>query len=164
MSSLLYYSISSDLTEDEIIEIDRRVAKERKAVYLFFRQLPSNSKRKVKKIGLYILFIFTISQPLVPCAIAVVMSLPPIAIHRLSPIEEIIIRTNKNYAQIATIPTSKVGKIKLTNDQIKQFNNLALQLNNGSIKMEKAIIQLTGGDGLTDVAANYCVCYFHELI
>jgi hypothetical protein len=42
MSSLLYYSISSDLTEDEIIEIERRVAKEREAVYLFFRELPSN--------------------------------------------------------------------------------------------------------------------------
>ena len=49
MSSLLYYSISSDLTEDEIIEIDRRVTKEREAVYLFFRELHSNSKRKVKK-------------------------------------------------------------------------------------------------------------------
>ena len=56
------------------------------------------------------------------------MLLPPIAIHRLSPIEEIRIRTNKNYAQIATIPASKVDKIKLINDQIKQFNNLALQL------------------------------------
>ena len=49
MSSLLYYSISSDLTEDEIIEIDRRVAKEREAIYLFFRELSSNSKRKVIK-------------------------------------------------------------------------------------------------------------------
>ena len=92
------------------------------------------------------------------------MSLPPIAIHRLSPIEKITIRTNKNYVQIVIILTSKVGKIKLTNNQIKQLNNLALQLNNGSIKMEKAILQLTGGDGLTDVAANYCVCYFHKLI
>jgi len=81
------------------------------------------------------------------------MPLPPIAIHRLSPIEESRIRTNKNYAQIATIPPSKVDKIKLTNDQIKQFNSLALQLNNGSIKIEEAILQLRGGDGLTDVVA-----------
>ena len=150
MSSLLYYSISSDLTEDEIIEIDRRVAKEREAIYLFFRELSSNSKRKVKRIGLYLIFIFTISQPLVPCAAAVMLPLPP-GIGRLSPIKEI--RTNKNYAQIATIPASNVDKIKLTNDQIKQFNNLALELNNGSIKMEEAILQLRGGDGLTDVAA-----------
>ena len=150
MSSLLYYSISSDLTEDEIIEIDRRVAKEREAIYLFFRELSSNSKRKVKRIGLYLIFIFTISQPLVPCAAAVMLPLPP-AIGRLSPIKEI--RTNKNYAQIATIPASKFDKIKLTNDQIKQFNNFALELNNGSIKMEEAILQLRGGDGLTDVAA-----------
>ena len=72
MSSLLYYSISSNLTEDEIFEVDRRVAKDREAIYLFFRELPSNSKRKVKRIGLNIVFIFTISQPLVPCAAAVV--------------------------------------------------------------------------------------------
>ena len=78
------------------------------------------------------------------------LALPP-AIGRLSLIEEI--RTNKNYAQIATIPASKFDKIKLTNDQIKQFNNLALELKNGSIKMEEAILQLRGGDGLTDVAA-----------
>lgn len=44
MTALLYYSLSSDLTEDEIIKIDRRVAKEREAIYLFFRELPSNSK------------------------------------------------------------------------------------------------------------------------
>lgn len=77
MTSLLYYSISLNLTESEIIEIDRRVAKEGEAVYLFFRYLPSNSKRKVKRIGLYIVYIFMISQPLIPCATAVVMSLPP---------------------------------------------------------------------------------------
>lgn len=80
------------------------------------------------------------------------MPLLPISIHRLSPIEESRIRTNNiHYAQIATIPASKVDKIKLTNDQIKQFNNLALQLNNSSIKMEEAILQLRGGDRLTDV-------------
>ena len=153
MTALLYYSISSDLTKDEILEIDKQVKKDREGVYLFVKELPSNSKRKVKRIGLYIVFIFSISQPLVPCAAAVVMPLPPIAIHRLSPIEESRIRINKNYAQITTIPALKVDKIKLTNDQIKQFNNVALQLNNGSIKMEEAILQLRGGDELSDVVA-----------
>ena len=134
MTSLLYYSISSDLTEDEIIEIDKQVAVNREKVYLFLKELPSNSKRKAKRFCLSIVFIFTISQPLVPYAVAVVMPLPP-AIHRLSPIEESIIRTQKNYPQIATIPESKVDKIRLTNEQIKQFNNLALQLNSGSMQV-----------------------------
>jgi hypothetical protein len=94
-----------------------------------------------------------ISQPLVPCAAAVMMPLPP-AITRLSPIEQDRILRNKNsYHQIATIPESKVDKITLTNEQIKQFNNLALQLINGSITMEEAVLQLRGGDGLTDVVA-----------
>jgi hypothetical protein len=54
MTALLYYSISSILTEDEIIEVKRRIIKERKAVYLFIRNLPSNSKRKAKRLRLYI--------------------------------------------------------------------------------------------------------------
>jgi hypothetical protein len=54
MTALLYYSISSILTEDEIIEVERRIIKERKAVYLFIRNLPSNSKRKAKRLRLYI--------------------------------------------------------------------------------------------------------------
>lgn len=154
MNSLLYYSISSDLTKDEIIEIDKRVAKNRESVYLFVRKLPSNSKGKAKRLFVYGMFIFQLGQPLVPCAAAVMMPLPPVAIHRLSPIEQDRIR-NANIVkhQIATIPESKVDKIRLTNDQIKQFNNLALQLNSGSIKMEEAILQLRGGDGLTDVVA-----------
>lgn len=126
MSSLLYYSISSDLTKDEIIEIDKRVVKNREAVYLFVR----NS-----------IFIFQLGQPF---AAAVVMPLPPVAIDRLSPIEEM------DYPQIADIPGTKVDKIRLTN---KQINNLALQLNSGSITMEEAVLQIRGGDGLTDVVA-----------
>ena len=54
MSSLLYYSISSDLTKEEIIEIDRQVYKNRKVVYLFVRNLPSNSKRKAKRVFAYV--------------------------------------------------------------------------------------------------------------
>ena len=127
MSALLYYSISSDLTEDEILEIDERVAKNRELAYLFVRKLPSNSKRKAKKVFLYGIFLFQLGQPLVPCASAVVMPLPPVAIHRLSPVEQDRILSNKNsYPQIATIANQKVDKIRLTNDQIKQFNNLAL--------------------------------------
>jgi hypothetical protein len=152
MSSLLYYSLSSDLTEDEIIKIDRRVAKEREAIYLFFRELPSNSKCKAKRLFVYGMFIFQLAKPLVPCAAAVVMPLPPIAIHRLSPIEQDRILSNKNsYPQIAHILEEKVDKI--TNEQIKQFNNLAIELNSGSITMEEAVLRLRGGDGLTDLVA-----------
>ena len=152
MTALLYYSYSRGLSENELVEIDRRVSRNKESVYLFLIELPSNSKRKAQKLFVYGMLIFQLGQPLVPCAAAVMMPLPPVAIHRLSPIEQDIILSNKNgYPQIATIPESKVNKIRLTNDQIKEFNNLALQLNNGSIKMEEAILQLRGGDGLRDV-------------
>ena len=150
MTSLLYYSISSDLTKDEIIAIDKQVAKNREGVYLFVRKLASNSKRKAKRLGFYIVFMFAISQPLVPCAAAVMMPLSPVVIHRSSPISPIEHVSNKNcYPQIATIPESKLDKIRLT----KEFNNLTRQLNSGSITMEEAVLQLRGGEGLTDVVA-----------
>jgi hypothetical protein len=93
---------------------------------------------------------FSIAQPLAPC-VAVMMPLPPTAIHRLYHSAGSKIGTNKNYSQIAPITPSKVDKIRLTNEQMKQFNNLALQLNNGLITMEEAVLQLRGGSGLTDV-------------
>ena len=154
MTSFLYYSILSNLTEDEIIVIDKQVVNNRERVYLFVRKLPSNSKRKAKRLGFYIVFMFAISQGLVLGANAVMMPLPPLTSHSLLAIQQdTTISTPNVYPQIATIPESKVDKIRLTNDQIQQFNNLALQLTSGSITMEEAVLQLRGGDGLTDVVA-----------
>lgn len=156
MSSLLYYSILSNFTKDEIIEIDERTAENRKAVYLFVKKLPSNSKAKAKKLFAYIMVLVELGKPLpvAPSAAAVMMPLPPVAIHRFSRMKQDRILSNKNgYLQIATILESRVDKIRLTNDQINQFNNLALQLKSGSIKMEEVVLQIRGGDGLTDLAA-----------
>ncbi len=122
MTALLYYSISSNLTEDEIIEINKQVDNNQEAVYLFFTKLPSNSKRKVKRLCLYVIFMFAISQPLSPC-VPVMITPIPTAINRLSSLEKSTSIANKNYPQIASIAQPKVDKIKLTNEQIKQFNN-----------------------------------------
>jgi hypothetical protein len=78
----------------------------------------------------------------------------PTAMERLSPFEQDRILSNKNsYPQIAHILEEKIDKIRLTNEEIKEFNNLAIELNSGSITMEEEILRLRGGDGLTDVAA-----------
>jgi len=58
MSVLLSYAISSDLTKDEIIGIDKRVYQNRETVYLFVRKLPSNSKVKTKRLFVYGMVIF----------------------------------------------------------------------------------------------------------
>lgn len=97
-------------------------------------------------------FVFTISQPLAPCG-AVMISLPPTAIYRLSSIEESKICTSQNYPKIVTISPSKIDKIRLTNQQIKQFDIIVKKCMDGSITMEEAILELRGGDDLTDVAA-----------
>ncbi len=115
--------------------------------------MPTYSKRKAKRVFLYATFIFQLGQPLVLYAADVMISLPP-CIHRLLPIEQDRILSNVNgYPQVAIIPKLKVDKIRLTNEQIKQFNNLALQLNSASITMEEAILGLRGCDRLTYVVA-----------
>ena len=89
---------------------------------------------------------------------------PPVAIERLSPFEQDRILSNKKYSpQIAHILEEKVDKIRLTNEQIKEFNNLAIQLKSGSITMEEAILQIRGGDGLTDLAAVFAFVIFINL-
>ena len=100
---------------------------------VFIKNVPLNGKSKAKRLLVYGMFLFQLGQPLVPCAAAVMLPLPP-AIERLSPFEQDRILRNKHYyPQIAHILEEKVDKIRLTNDQIKEFNNLALQLNCGSI-------------------------------
>ena len=151
MTALLYNSISSGLTENQIIEIDKQIFKNRQSVYLFIKRLPLNSKFKAQKLLANGMLLFQLSQPLSPYVYTVMIPLPP-AMERLSPIEQDKILTNKNsYPQIAHILEEKVDKI--TNEQIKQFNNLAIELNSGSITMEETVLRLRGGDGLTDLVA-----------
>jgi len=105
MTALLYYSISSDLTDDEIIEIDHYVTKNRE----FFKNLPSNSKRKAKRVLLYATLIFQLGQQLVPYAAAVMVPLPTqISIEHLVPAE--VLRSNNQCPGIA--PIIKVKWIK----------------------------------------------------
>ena len=149
MSALLYISISSKFTDDELKQIDKQVYKN----YEPIKSLTLNGKRKVKRLFVHGILLFQLSQPLVLYAAAIMILLPP-AIERLSFFEQDRILSNKNgYPQVAIIPELKVDKIRLTNEQIKEFNNLAIELNSGSITMEEAVLRLRGGDGLTDVVA-----------
>ena len=116
MSSLLYYSISSDLTKDEIILINKQVKKNREELLL-------NAKRKTKRLFGYGMFIFQVGQPLVPCAVGVMIPPPARSIDRLSPIEQDIMLTNKNYSpQIGSIIESKMDKMVQSRWK-KQFYN-----------------------------------------
>lgn len=162
MTALLYYLISSGLTKDEIIEIDKQVAKNREAAYFFVRKLPSNSKRKSKRLCFYVVFMFIISQTVVSCAAAVMMPLPPVAIHRLSPIEESRTRIHKNYPQIAPIIESKIDKMVLTDQQIEDLNLICYKLKNSSITIDKAILELRAG-GFYDWATLSFIIFMFSL-
>jgi len=82
MTLLLYISVSSNLTEAQIREIDWQVKQNHEVLSLFVKELPVKSKRRVKRLKSYIILIFILSQPLVPCATAGAIMLPlPTNIH-----------------------------------------------------------------------------------
>jgi hypothetical protein len=160
MTSLLYYSYSRGLSENELVEIDRRVSRNKESVYLFLTELPSNSKRRAKRLCLYVTFVFVISQPLAPCLAIGIPAAP--AIHRLSPMEESRIRTNKNYPQIAPIIESKIDKMVLTDEQIEDLNLICYKLQKGSITIDKAILEIRAG-GFYDWAALAFIIFMYSL-
>ena len=77
------------------------------------KELPSNSKRKAKRLLVHLMLIFEASQPLVSCQ--VVMPLPVVNINRLSPMHQDRLLNNKNYyPKIAPTIISKPNKMILT--------------------------------------------------
>ena len=127
MNSLLYYSVSSGLTQNKTIAINRNVDKNRKEIYLFVANLPRNSKLRGKIVLSHATFIFKFIQPLCPHASPIVTILAP------------------NH-----IIKEKVDKTKLTNDQTQQFKNFTLHCKSGSTRMEETVLQVRG-EGLIDV-------------
>ena len=155
MTALLYYSISSDLTEDEIIEIDSQVANNRE----FVRNLPS--KRKAKRVLLYATFIFQLGQPLIPYAAAVMVPLPTqISIEHLVSTE--VLRSNNQCPGIAPIIKAKMDKMILTDQQVEDLNIICYKLQKGSITLDKSVLKLRAG-GFYDWAALAFIIYMFSL-
>ena len=85
MSSLLYYSISSDLTKDEIIEIDRQTAKNRETVFFFVTNLASNAKDKTRKVIVVIILGGALYFSNVQPSEAIGLTMPPAPVVRVQP-------------------------------------------------------------------------------
>ena len=85
MTALLYYSISSDLTEDEIVEIDKKVFRNRELVYRFMTKLSSNTKRKTKRVIIVVCLGFVLVFSNIQSVEAIGLSLPPTPVVRVQP-------------------------------------------------------------------------------
>lgn len=161
MTALLDCAISSDLTEDEIIKINKQVNSNREAVYLFLTQLPSNSTRKAKRLFIYAMYISQLGQPLVPVTTAVMMPLPSqINIEHLVPAE--VLRSNNQCPGIALVIKAKMDKMTLTDQQIEDFNRICYKLQTGSITLDTAVLRLRAG-GFYDWAALAFIIYMFSL-
>jgi hypothetical protein len=137
----LYISVSSDLTEAQIREIDLQVKQNQEVLCLSVKQLPVKSKRIVKRLKSYTILLFILSQPLVPCATAGAVMLPiSTGIHTLSYKNIQKDTSNKHfYPKIAQIDDVKRDKLILTNP--KKFD---IDFNSDPT-MEELILELRGG-------------------
>nr|YP_010472244.1 hypothetical protein NDC64_pgp099 [Navicula tsukamotoi]UVG41709.1 hypothetical protein [Navicula tsukamotoi] len=77
MTAFLYYSMSSNFTVDEIIEIDKQVAKSRETVFFFVRNLASNARNKTKKVIVVVLLGGALYFSNVQPSQAIGLSMPP---------------------------------------------------------------------------------------
>ena len=148
MTALLYISYSSGLSEDDKLIIDRQVSRNREKVCIVVKTLASNAKDKTKKVIVVILLGGVLYFSNVQPSEAIGLSMPPAPVVRVQP-------NYKDTYEMEVAPTVSPKLDKITFIKSRELPvciyNLALQLNSGSITMEEAVLQLRGGDGLTDV-------------
>ena len=106
MTALLYYSISSDLTEDEIIEIDRQVTKNRETVCILVRNCASNAKDKTRKVIVISILGGALWFSNLKSAEAMGLSMPPAPVVRVCPSYK-----HRSEVKIAPIAYKRLDKI-----------------------------------------------------
>ena len=85
MTALLYYSYSTNLTEDEIVEIDKKVFRNRELVYRFMTKLSSNTKHKTKRMTIVVCLGFVLVFSNIQSVEAIGLSLPPTPVVKVQP-------------------------------------------------------------------------------
>nr|YP_009028998.1 hypothetical protein [Cylindrotheca closterium]AGY78396.1 hypothetical protein [Cylindrotheca closterium] len=123
MRALLYYSISLTLTEDEIIEVDRRVAKERKAVYIFVRNFASNGKNGTQRIILIIALGSVVWFSNLDSAEAIGLLTPPTPVVRVQPNYKDTYET-----KVAPTVSPKLDKISFIKYRELQFGSICCNI------------------------------------
>ena len=116
MTSLLYYWISSGLSEDELVRIDDEVLKNREAFCIFARNIPSNVKGKTKRLIIVISFAtavyFSGLEPVEAIGINISPQQPPQQTVVMSNQDNVIMNFQKQ-PKIMMKSLSKPGQISL---------------------------------------------------
>jgi hypothetical protein len=147
MTALLYYSYSRYLTEDEIVEIDKKVFRNRELVYRFITRLSSNTKRKTKRVIIVVCLGFVLVFSNVQSVEAIGLSLAPSYMSI-----EIVQPNYQRPSDVKISPTvvERVGKIYfMANKQIIPL----IYLNTQQVDInEKILKRLRGGDLSSNLA------------
>ena len=100
---------STGLSKDEEIAIDIQVCRNRKAVWIFVRNLPSNAKDKTKRVIIVNVLGFSTVQP----SEAMGLSMPPAPVVRVQPSYEdtFKLRTPKIIARTKNLPQFPLATI-----------------------------------------------------
>lgn len=147
MTALLYYSYSRYLTEDEIVEIDKKVFRNRELVYRFITRLSSNTKRKTKRVIIVVCLGFVLVFSNIQSVEAIGLSL---ALSYMS--IEIVQPNYQRPSDVKISPTvvERVGKIYfMANKQIIPL----IYLNTQHVDInDKILKRLRGGDLSSNLA------------
>jgi hypothetical protein len=161
MTALLYYSISSTLTEYEIIEVDRRVAKDREAVYIFVRNFAANGKDGTKRIILIIALANLVWFSNLESANAIGLSLPPsqiVRVHKPS-------YDYRSEIKIAKIVSPKLDKITFIKS--RELPICIYMMDERFLKMSetsKLIKKLRGGGFIEAAAALVVIVIMWQIL
>lgn len=127
MTALLYYSYSTNLTEDEIVEIDKNVFRNQELVYRFIIKLSSNTKRKTKRVIIVVCLRFVLVFSNIESVEAIGLSLTP----------KPVVKVQRNYKHTYEIKVTPIVNLRL--------NKILMPLTNRIIQFAK-IIKYTFSD------------------
>ena len=85
MTALLYYFYLRNLTENKIVETDKKVFRDRGLVYQFMIKLSLNTKRKTKIVIIVVCLGFVLAFSNIESVKAIGLSLPSAPVVRVQP-------------------------------------------------------------------------------
>jgi hypothetical protein len=167
MSISVEYSYCISLSQEEKDLIDTKVIKNREELYRFIKKFHSNSKMRMKKTYIYVIWTISFASALPPLAVAVILPTPTYYLTRN--IEQINFQSRASkkintFKPSTIVIKEKINKITLTNQEIEKFDVIMANYIIGLRNLEIIFPELRGGDFLDEFLLGlFCVAFFSYL-
>ena len=160
MTALLYYSYSRNLTEDEIVEIDKKVFRNPELVYQFMTKLSSNTKRKTKRVIIVVCLGFVLVFSNIESVEAIGLSLPPTPVVTVQP-------NYKDTYEMKVAPTVSPKLDKITFIKYRELPVCIYMMDERFLKTSEAsklINKIRGGSLIEAAAALVVIVVISQIV